>query len=69
MSDRKQRLLDLFEKYKEDLDGGRLEALSEFADECNKELEQRRLVGNLATATIHSYILGAYDAAYKRAKD
>ena len=38
MSDREQRLLDLFEKYKKDLDGGRLEALSEFAEECNKDI-------------------------------
>lgn len=70
MSDREQRLLDLFEKYKKDLDGGRLEALSEFAEECNKELEKGRLtLGRIATATIHSYIYGAYDAGRKRAED
>ena len=69
MTDREQQLLDLFEKYKEDLDGGKLEALCEFAEECNKELEQTHLVGRIATATIHSYIYGAYAAAYKRATD
>ncbi len=32
MSDKEQQLINLFEKYKKDLDGGRLEALCEFAE-------------------------------------
>lgn len=69
MADKEQHLLDLFEKYKKDLDGGRLEALCEFAEECNKELDQSRVDGRNHTAIIHSYIHSAYDAAYKRARD
>lgn len=40
MSDKEQQLLDLFEKYKKDLDGGRLEALFKFTEDCEKELKQ-----------------------------
>lgn len=35
---------------------GKFEALCEFAEECNKELEQTHLVGRIATTTIHSYM-------------
>ena len=69
MTDKEQQLLDLFEKYKKDLDGGRLEALCEFAEECNKELNQTRVDGRINTAIIHSYIHSAYDAGRKRAED
>lgn len=69
MSDKEQQLLDLFEKYKKDLDGGRLEALCKFAEACNKELEQSCLNGRNHTAIIHSYIMNAYEVGRKRAKD
>lgn len=69
MTDREQRLLDLFEKHKKDLDGGRLEALCKFAEECDKELEQRHLTGKTNIGIIHSYIHSAYDAGRKRAED
>ena len=68
MSDREQRLIDLFEKHKNDLDGGRFETLCEFAEECNKELKKNSLNGRIV-AIIHSYILSAYSVAYKRASD
>jgi len=69
MSDKEQQLLDLFEKYKKDLDGGRFEALCEFAEECDKEIMKRSLNGKLNTPIMHSYIMGAYEVGRKRAED
>ncbi len=69
MSDKKQQLLDLFEKYKKDLDGGRLEALFKFTEECEKELKQSPKYGKITTAIMHSYIMSAYQVGRKRAED
>lgn len=69
MSDKEQQLLDLFEKHKKDLDGGRLEALFEFTEECEKELKQSSKYGKITTAIMHSYIRSAYEVGRKRAED
>jgi hypothetical protein len=69
MSDKEQQLIDLFEKYKKDLDGGRLEALFKFTEDCEKELKQSPVYGKIHTAIMHSYIMSAYQVGRKRAED
>jgi hypothetical protein len=59
-----ERLEELFEKYKDDLDGGFLNALVEFSEEAFNKLKE--LGDNAKVCDLHNYIVSAYKVGKER---
>lgn len=59
-----KRLEELFEKYKNDLDGGFLNALVEFSEEAFNKLKE--LGDEAKVRDLHSYIVSAYKVGKER---
>lgn len=60
----KERLEELFEKYKNDLDGGFLNALVEFSKEAFNKLKE--LGDEAKVRDLHNYIVSAYKVGKER---
>lgn len=60
----KERLEELFEKYKDDLDGGFLNALVEFSEEAFNKLKE--LGDKAKVCDLHNYIVSAYKVGKER---
>lgn len=60
----KERLEELFEQHKNDLDGGFLNALVEFSEEAFNKLKE--LGDNAKVRDLHSYIVSAYKVGKER---
>jgi hypothetical protein len=59
-----ERLEELFEKYKDDLDGGFLNALVEFSEEAFNKLKE--LGDKAKVCDLHNYIVSAYKVGKER---
>lgn len=59
-----ERLEELFEKYKDDLDGGFLNALVEFSEEAFNKLKELGDKANVCD--LHNYIVSAYKVGKER---
>lgn len=59
-----KRLEELFEKYKNDLDGGFLNALVEFSQEAFNKLKE--LGDKAKVCDLHNYIVSAYKVGKER---
>lgn len=60
----KERLEELFEKYKDDLDGGFLNALVKFSEEAFNKLKE--LGDKAKVCDLHNYIVSAYKVGKER---
>ena len=60
----KKRLEELFEKYKNDLDGGFLNALVKFSEEAFNKLKE--LGDKAKVCDLHNYIVSAYKVGKER---
>ena len=60
----KERLEELFEKHKNDLDGGFLNALVEYSEEAFNKLKE--LGDKAKVCDLHSYIVSAYKVGKER---
>ena len=59
-----ERLEELFEKYKDDLDGGFLNALVEYSEEAFNKLKE--LGDKAKVCDLHNYIVSAYKVGKER---
>ena len=59
-----ERLEELFEKYKDDLDGGFFNALVEFSEEAFNKLKE--LGDKAKVCDLHNYIVSAYKVGKER---
>lgn len=59
-----ERLEELFEKYKDDLDGGFLNALVDFSEEAFNKLKE--LGDKAKVCDLHNYIVSAYKVGKER---
>ena len=59
-----ERLEELFEKYKDDLDGGFLNALVEYSEEAFNKLKE--LGDKAKVCDLHDYIVSAYKVGKER---
>lgn len=62
--EQEKRLEELFEKYKNDLDGGFLNAMVEYSKEAFNKLKE--LGDKAMVRDLHSYIVSAYKVAKER---
>jgi len=62
MTPNQERLHELFEQHKDDIDGGFFGALTTFSNECFNELKTK----NLTPGLLHSFLVAAYHEGYNR---
>ena len=64
MESQRNKLIAIFEKYKDDFDQGYVSAMTEFSEYCFAEL--KRLGGKATARDIRSYICAAYNIGAER---